>query len=447
MVARIAALFFVLALSLLSTATANNQWDHEIQQLESRLQKYPGDLDIQLQLALRLSWKGDLDRAYQLGREVVTRAPEYRDAVLLLARIEGWRGQYDRARERLTTLLNSSADRETRLALADVELWSQNGEAAELVLAPLAAETDNDADLLYRLALAAMQQKRIWKARRIADRAIDLDNNHERAKRLRDEIVRLRGDLSTDYEFIDSVDPSVRQAYGITATGTGYIDSKLTVTGQYEYRFRFNTHNHRFAARSDWRFAKKWAAIGYLRTGVVEVVPTWTAQAAVEYVPRGYAFRIQYQFDKLPWPGQLHRLRFAADVGINDNIFAIGAIDTGILKNCSDYQPARTLHAGGRYQGRLGYIQGTYSYGVELERPPLPGFVEGQFGNNVCDPAIAVQFPGLNLALVDTSVHQGALVGIWKLRKRLFVRLGYSIQIRGEAGQVHGVVIGANISY
>jgi len=72
---------------------------------DALLQDSPGDAEAALRRVETLAWKGDLDTALPLARELVRSEPENRPARLLLARILYWSGHTDEAETEYKRLL------------------------------------------------------------------------------------------------------------------------------------------------------------------------------------------------------------------------------------------------------------------------------------------------------------------------------------------------------
>jgi YaiO family outer membrane protein len=77
---------------------------------------------------------GDRVEARRLAVEVLIRAPEYSDATVLLARMDGWDGRYEPARDALESVIARDPEHlDARKALIDVEYWSgEHARALEL---------------------------------------------------------------------------------------------------------------------------------------------------------------------------------------------------------------------------------------------------------------------------------------------------------------------------
>ena len=408
----------------------------EIDALKEKLLEVPNDVDVRLKLALRLAWAGDRTRARQQAKRVVRRAPQYWDAHLLLARLDAWQGQYLSAKKRLATVMAAQPDLKDGLLLAaDVGLWSGDYGYARAAIAQL-EQIEPTADLYTRLAVIEHKQLRYVKAYRLAGRALKLDPEHKQARQLRADTKFVTADLSTEFEVFPTDDPNLALAVGETLTVTVLPRSRVSYTAMYEYRWRFRTHNHRLALRADWRVTPKLTLTGLVRSGFVHVVPSFTAYAAADYQfsPR-YSAGVQYIFDKMTWPGQLHRVRVNGGVQLEKNMRLNGAYYAGLLRHCgtNDLLQGVLLRNTWIRKPFEAYVQ--YAFGMELERPPLPAYLRGRFDDDVC---LGDEFPGApSLALVDTRAHEVGGQLLWHINKKTILRGGYGIQLRFGGDEVH----------
>jgi YaiO family outer membrane protein len=92
------------------------------------------DVDALYAQAAAASQRGDRNEARRLAVEVLVRAPNYADATVLLARLDGWEGRYDPARDALVRVIEEHPENmDARKALIDVEYWSgRHDRATEL---------------------------------------------------------------------------------------------------------------------------------------------------------------------------------------------------------------------------------------------------------------------------------------------------------------------------
>jgi len=84
--------------------------------------------------AVKAADSGDRTAARRLAVEVLVLSPEYSDATVLLARLDGWEGRHAPARDALNRVIERSPDHlAARRALIDIEYWAGEHErAAEL---------------------------------------------------------------------------------------------------------------------------------------------------------------------------------------------------------------------------------------------------------------------------------------------------------------------------
>lgn len=96
------------------------------------------DVDALYAAAAAAAQSGDRNEARRLAVEVLVVAPDYPDATVLLARLDGWEGRYAPARDALGRVIEAHPEHlGARKALVDVEYWSGDHERA----AELCAET------------------------------------------------------------------------------------------------------------------------------------------------------------------------------------------------------------------------------------------------------------------------------------------------------------------
>ena len=89
------------------------------------------DVDALYVQAAAASQRGDRNEARRLAVEVLVVAPDYADATVLLARLDGWEGRYDPARDALMRVIEEHPEHmDARKALIDVEYWSGRHERA-----------------------------------------------------------------------------------------------------------------------------------------------------------------------------------------------------------------------------------------------------------------------------------------------------------------------------
>src|SRR5262245_5985333 len=129
------ALLFLVLLVSWAQPTASEDRRAQIAALKKSLARSPGDLDTRLALARALAQDGARYAAYAEAERVVKAAPNYWEAHLLLAQIDGWEGRYDEAFTRLHTVLDKAPYLLEAVTMwADIALWAENGTEARRAL-------------------------------------------------------------------------------------------------------------------------------------------------------------------------------------------------------------------------------------------------------------------------------------------------------------------------
>lgn len=403
----------------------------EIASLRRALEAEPDNLEIRLALARRLSWAGDREAARREAEAVSREAPRDADAQLLLARLDAWDGDYDSARRRLAHILAADPRRVDALALAaDVELWAGSADAARRAAADLVA-VDPGAGALFRRARAAALSMRPFETRRWALRVLGIDPRHRGARRLLDDTRVATISSSTEIEIFPAAPEPI--AFGQTIRATLLPGGRWSASLGYEYRRRFATDNHLALLGVERRFSRRVDGRAFVRAGRAEVIPEITASATIgARVGDHYRLGLGYRFDKMPWPGHLHRAVADAGVGLPAGVELSARYFIGALRNCGATDLAQGVTLRGRLQrGRL-WVGAVYAFGMELEQAPLPPFLEERFGDAVC------QLAGDDgLDLIDTrATSAGAELG-WSYSRRFDIRGAYIHQYRHSGDRVH----------
>lgn len=419
------------ALVASSRATrAESELDVEIGELRDRLAADPDDLEVRLALAHRLAWAGERALARDHARRVAAAAPGDLDAQLLLARLDAWDGDYDAARRRLARVLAGQPRRPDALALrADIALWSGSAAAARRAAEALMAIDPGPASL-FRRAQAAALAMRPLEIRRWARRTLAADPDHAGARALLRDSSAASVSATTEVEVFPFVPDSVAVAQAIVATALPR--ARWSYTLGYEYRWRFGTHNHRALVGLDHRFSPNLGAGLTVQGGATEVVPRLSVAPSVSARRGRVGFSGSYQLDVLPWPGQLHRAIGVVAVALPGDAWVSSRAFAGALRHCGQTDAVGSLEVRGRLRrGRL-WLSAVGGYGLELDRAPLPPFLEDRFGDDVC---LAVG--ELGLSLPETRAALGGLELGWREDGRFEIRVGYTHQYRLSGDRVH----------
>lgn len=409
----------------------------EVEVLQAKLIKAPDDVDLRLKMASRLSWLKRYPEARIEAQKVIDAAPRYWDAHILIARIDAWEGEYADARQRLETILEAVPDHKEALTLsADIGLWSKNFDESAAAVERL-IETKPTAALYYRLAQIAVERMDPLKARGYADKALALDPNHKQARILRDQVLFAKAYATSHMEFFSDIVGEERQAWGQKLAIAILPGSSLGVTLSYEFHHRFATNNHRFGGRLNLRASDKLVISTFLRGGFVEVLPKWSADIGLSYqLKPSINVSGRYSLDSMKWPGVLHRGTVSVSSQINDTTLLQAQYFGGVMRHCNEdgFVQGVTLLSRWKFK-RIGF-GAHYSFGTELERPPLPALLEGRLDDDFCLDELGQEVSGSPVDLAETRAHDmGGLASLTFGKTQL--QAGYSIQLRFNDTEVH----------
>jgi len=404
--------------------------EQEIDQLARHVADHADDVDARLALASRLAWIDRREDARREAGEVVRRAPDYVDAYLLLARLAAWDRDYTGAHRWLDVLAaRRPLDRAALLVRADLYLWQAKLDEARGILESIA---DPDTEVLLRLARVELAANNTWRAHSLAGAILATDPGHPLARGIFDDTRRFRVGLDSYVGRYPVADPARRLAAGVMATLVVFPRARLSVTGQYELDHRFATENHRVSARADWRPTTTWTTTVYARAGWVQVVPAATVYGALQWEPRvGDYLGGRYTFDEMTWPGRLHRVTLTGGIGLGHDVRVDAAASGGVLAYCGTSSLVRALEV------QLGYVRPRwqigvkYAHGIELDRPALPAFLQGMYGDDVCPADMAE----LDLQAIETD--DVSLLPVVQLGRRSSAGITYTYQRRHDSSSVH----------
>lgn len=406
----------------------------EIDALREQLRQHPRDVDIQLRLAFRLAWTDHRTEARALALEVLRRAPGYWDAHLLVARIDAWNGDHDAARARVKAVLAARPRWLEALSLAaDIGLWSHHYIDAERAARAMIA-IEPTADAYYRLAQIAHARMRLVDALELTGEALALDPDHAPSRRLRDDIALIRVIAGSSVDIFPIAQPEFRYGFSQSLAVSVFPRGRWSVSASYEYDHRFATDNHRIGLLADWRATDQLTLSAFARTGWVEVVPERTVfVSAVQELDPRFAAGVRYTYDGMKWPGQLHRFHLTSHAQVYDQL-ALGAeLAAGALRHCGRSDFVQSVLVSGLYSRGRTSVGIRYAYGVEVERPPLPVYLEGRFGDDVCAADVE---EGVT-EVITTRAHDVAAHAALTINRHLALRAGYGIQLRFSGEEVH----------
>ncbi|MCP4678861.1 MAG: hypothetical protein GY854_25910 [Deltaproteobacteria bacterium] len=408
----------------------------EIEKLEAAVKESPRDADLKLHLALTFWRAGRTADAYRHAKEVVDLAPNYIDAHLLLARIDGISGRFDLALWRVNKVLKARPRLKEALKLkASLYLWSGRHEESGVVVDRL-AEIDDNADVRYRRAQIAYDQMNYVRAYRHAREALEMDQGHKQAETMKVHTRLVQVDLASALEIFPSYEKNKRLAYGQTLVAAVLPRNLINGAVDYDYHHRFATHNHRFGLRLNWRPTKALTLSIYGRLGLVEVLPWLTVFGEIAYAfDGGFAIALLYTYDRMVWPGELSRIRASGVLPFSKKVRLEPAFELGVLTSCGEvasptFGPrARLVYANDPFET---YLQ--YAYGMELGRSEIVAsdYCPGSNQSSTAPSAI----PTVNL-LNETTYHDVAIGLQYKPWLHGSIRGGYGVQFRNNDTQAH----------
>ena len=390
--------------------------------LEREVREHPDDVDLRLRFAIALSHADRRDDARREAREVLARAPDYHDAALVLVRLDAWDHRWKQARAELDRVLAKKPDHvEARLLAVDLALWSGDTAGARRALAAVPTGAVDKVDLMYRQAQIAQAERQHREALALARKIAAIEPTHAGARALRDSIATVSIESATDAELYPAHYQD-RYALGETLTATVYPRARWSATAAYEYRRRFSTDNHRIALRGDWRPTDRWDLLAFVRAGFVEVVPKLTTFGEARWNRAGWVVGGRYTYDRMPWPGDLHRGQLSLGVPLPKRIRIEGDVAAGVLRGCDSTIGVWSGRIRASWENRTWSLGGGYGYGLEADR-----------AITVSDPCA-----NPNRMLVDQDVHAGGIDASRMLRQsRLALRLGYGFELRAGSTLVH----------
>jgi hypothetical protein len=428
----------VLLACLCASALADDDPATVIADLRKQVEEAPTDLDVRLKLAFHLAWNHEWDEARLLALGIAAAAPRYWDAHLLAARIDTWKHDYIGARGRLKTVLDAEPMNVEALTLAaDIEFFAGRILEAEKKLEFL-RQVDDSAHTYFRSAQVAVARHKSVAAYRFAAQALKREPDHKGAKALQQGVRLIRLDVTSAMEVFPVDDPDLRKGYSETLVLSIFPRGRLGGAISYEYNHRFGTDNHRFGLRGEVRITDRVSLAAFARMGKVEVVPKLTTYAGVEYeVSHRGTGHLYYIFDQMKWPGQLHRLQLGASVQATDSLEVGADFYAGLIRHCRQNSFIQTAIAHGLYTHGRFDIGGRYAFGMELERAPLPPYLEGRYEQDVCFEDVVGPVGEESIKLKDTKAHEVGGYLLVRLERRFHLRAGYEIQMRFNGTNVH----------
>jgi hypothetical protein len=113
-----------------------------------------------------------------------------------------------------------------------------------------------------------------------------------------------------------------------------------------------------------------------------------------------------------------------------------GLADVGFLRSCGKNTYIDGVGVRGSYRPSPWGMSLAYYFGVEAERPVLPG----QLSSTDPCPSENSPLPSDMVALIQTRSHTGAGMFHFMVNRDLEVRAGYSLQSRFAGDYIHGLL-------
>ncbi len=415
----------VAALVGIGTADASDRYE-----LEQALARDPANVDIEFHLALVLAREGALKDAEAAAMKVVEAAPEYWDAHILLARIAGWKKEYDKALSRLEIVLKNHPDhREAVLLKLDILTWKEDTDAAGHLVDNLLAAGNVTADLYFRKAQIAKQELSYLTAYRLAQTALTLDPLHEPSKEIvqNTRLVAVYFNNEVEYFGYRNTPLGKKWGYGFSVAGQVLPRSRISGTVIDIFRYRFQTVNNQVGLEGVFR-----------PTSRIDLTLRGMLGAPAVVLPRGTGFfsirtelvkrldaTLSYQLDVLSWPVDRPGLlqRPALDVGVLVHRYVrLGAGYTlGLFHYCGE--PVSIFH-GGRcsalFDNERFSFSLSYGYGEEYEQNealPEAQYTCGTFS----------EIPGGAQELIGVTSHTIGIAASRVMSKTFTLRGGYAL--------------------
>lgn len=366
--------------SLVQIPFAQAESSHEVLwRLQSELRRHPNDVDLQLKVAIRLSWIHKWAEARHLALKVLKRSPRYWDAHLLIARLDGWEKKCDAAQTRAEAVRRSAPDPGPALKLlADLSVWCRQPGSARQALTRLLKKGPS-AKLYYRLAQVEHQVFHDLRAYLLVRKALALDPLDQRARDLARQIPLAAFTVVQELEAYPAMKPSFRLGYGSIVTATALPQAWLGFTLQETYRHRFGTDNNQLMFQVDWRHPGRFrvALIGGFGLPA-HVISRATGEAILSF-PLGALAEgaVTYRYDSMPWSAgiwaNLHRGRVDAGLKLGGGFRAEGAFTLGALAPPGDTKVIYATQLRLSWQRKMIRLSFQYGFGTEVERRPLDG--------------------------------------------------------------------------
>lgn len=414
----------------------------DLSALNALVLAHPKDVDMRLRLATMLSWEGKRDLARQHVLKVIALAPKYWDAHLLLAKLDAWDGRYNEADQRIQQVLQYLPDHKpANLILLDVAIWSKQYEKAKQILAKLLAQ-EQSAEIYYRLAEVENLQLHSWKAYQLSKIVLRLDPLHRRARQLRQDIQLASIDLSYEFESFPLNENNL--GHGELLAISLLPRAQLSATLFHELRYRYGTINNRLLLQGDWRINSRMqlsltgggampASVVSQATGALRL----TTQLATYY---DTAF--SYTYDRLPWAGNLHSLRFTGGALLPSQIHLEATYLLGLLGHyCSDGESIHGVELRASIERPRWQAQVSYGFGTELFQLLLKPETTAASTDNPCSTTSGTW------ALQDLRAHTFALGLLINITRRLALHAGYGIQLRFNGDEAHFVSVGSRMGF
>lgn len=329
----------------------------------------PADLDLSLRLAQRLSWRGDRAEAKTLAQEIVAQAPGYADALVLLARLEGWDGEFEAALEhaRIARLV-APQNPEAEELQQDLLLWSGHLSEAKTTVEAAIKKKDSP-DLYYRLAQIEYERMHYLASYLAAGEVLARDPSHIRAKKLRQDIDLASAEIYEEGEHLEGAPFAWAQILSATAFPRAFLSFTLVD----ELRHRYGELNQRLGAQVDWRptAAQTLSVFGAIGAPATQVAKSTLGLRFMSDILPNLDAAAQYSYDRIALPADLHRVRI--DVGFKFGLgfraeaaYTLGVVAEGTSPHLIHGFLLRALYEAKTWSAILHYAAGAEIFRISV---------------------------------------------------------------------------------